>query len=93
MEKTIYKKIIKRIVNRITMIIGPVAIMQANTVKGLHVTASGDVDIQGDPAKKIEQLIKAYEVLIGSVAITIAKKTVKPLLKKNKGLKIPKKLQ
>ena len=77
----------------INAIIGPVAIMQANNVKGLSVTATGKVEIEGDPIKKIEQLVKAYEVLIGPVAITIAKRAIKPFLEKNKGLKIPQKLK
>lgn len=93
MVKTIYKKIINSIVKGITAIIGPVAIVQANNVKGLSVTATGNVDIKGDAVKKIEQLVKAYEVLIGPVAITIAKRAVKPFLEKNKGLKVPEKLR
>ena len=93
MEKTIYKQIINSIVRAMNGIIGPVAIMQANKVKGLKVTARGDVNLQGDPVKKIEQLIKGYEILIGSVAVTIAQNAAKPLLEKNKGLKIPTNLQ
>ena len=93
MQKTIYKGIINGIVNGINKLIGPIAVMQANNVKGLKVTATGDVDIKGDPIKKIEALVKAYEVLIGPVAVTIAKNAVKPFSEKNKRLKIPKNLK
>ena len=93
MEKTVYAKMVNSIVKEITTIIGPVAIVQANNVKGLSVTATGNVDIKGDAVKKIEQLVKAYEVLIGPVAITIAKRAVKTFLEKNKRLQIPEKLR
>ena len=81
------------IVNGTNAIIGPLAFVQANNVKGLKVNTMGDVHIQGDAVKKIEQLIKAYEVLIGPVAETIAQNAAKPLLEKNKRLKIPNKLK
>jgi len=89
MKKTVYEKSIRGIVNQMTQIIGPVAIMQANTLKGLRVTALGDVDIKGDAVDKIKKLIKAYEVLIGPVAATIAKKGIQKILEKNPKLKIP----
>jgi len=89
MKKTVYEEIVVAIVEQIDRVIGPVAIVQANTIKGLKVTALGDVDIKGNPVDKIKQLIKAYEVLIGPVAITIAKKGVQKILEKNPNLKIP----
>lgn len=93
MEKTVYKKIINSIVKGTNAIIGPVAIVQANNIKGLKVNATRNVDIKGNPTKKIEQLVDGYEVLIGPVAVTIAKRAVRPFLEKNKNLKIPKKLK
>lgn len=93
MGKSIHEKIISEIVNGMTRLMGPVAILQANNIKGLKVTANGDVDIKGNPAKKIERLVDGYEVLIGPAAIMIAKKAVKPFIVKNKGLKIIKKLK
>ena len=85
-----YEKVIITIVNQTNQIIGPVAIVQANNVKGLKVTAAGDISIKGDPVEKIRKLIKAYEILIGPVAITIAKRGITPILEKNPKLKIPK---
>jgi len=93
MKKEVYEQIIIAIVNQTNQIIGPVAIMQANNIKGLKVTAAGDVGIMGNPIEKIKKLIKAYEILIGPVATTIAKKGIQQILEKNPKLKIPKELR
>jgi hypothetical protein len=93
MKNKIYEKMIITIVNQTAQIIGPVAIMQANNIKGLEVTAAGDISIRGNPAKKIGDLIKAYEILIGPVATTIAKRGIQKILEKNPKLKIPKELE
>jgi len=93
MKDIIYEKVIIAIVNQTAQIIGPVAIMQANNIKGLKVTAAGDISLQGNPVKKIGLLVKAYDVLIGPVARTIAKKGIQKILEKNPGLKIPKELK
>lgn len=93
MKKASYEQIIMAIVNQTTRIIGPVAIMQANNIKGLKVTAAGDTSIRGNPAKKIEELIKAYEILIGPVARTIAKRGIQQIIEKNPKLKIPESLK
>ena len=93
MKNEIYEKIVIAIVNQTNQIIGPVAIVQANNIKGLKVTATGEINIKGNPIKKIKQLIKAYEILIGPVAITIAKKGIQDILEKNPKLNFPEKLK
>jgi len=92
MKNAIYKKVIIAIVNQTNQIIGPVAIVQANTVKGLKVTATGEIGIKGNPIEKIRKLIRAYEIIIGPVAITIAKNGIQKIVEKNPKLKIPKEL-
>jgi hypothetical protein len=82
-----YDLIVEAIIEQIGMIIGPVARTQANTVAGLHVNKK--ITIKGDPENVIRNLIRKYQRLMGPVAVTIAKKGVEPILKKNPGLNIP----
>ena len=91
MEK-VYEKLVKAIIDQTKSIIGPVAIMQANTVKGLEATTT-KARITGDPLKVISNLINAYKTIIGSVAITLAKKAAKSIIEKNPKLKVPKELR
>ncbi len=87
-----YEKLAKAIIGEVNNIVGPVAIMQANTVKGLKATTE-EVQIKGDPIKIISNLIEAYKTIMGDVAITLAKRGAKTFLEKNPKLKVPAKLK
>ena len=71
-KKQKYAESIRRIVDSMKIIIGPVAVTQANQVPGLEI--NDRIVIEGDPAEIIRLLINKYEAIIGPVAITIAKK-------------------
>ncbi len=88
----VYEILAKAIIDEVNRIVGPVAIMQANTVKGLKATTK-KVQIKGDPIKIISNLIEAYKTIMGDVAITLAKRGAKAILEKNPGLKVPKELR
>ncbi len=88
----IYEILAKAIIDEVNRIVGPVAIMQANTVKGLNATTK-KIQIKGDPIKIISNLIEAYKTIMGDVAITLAKRGAKAILEKNPGLKVPKELR
>jgi len=87
-----YEKLAKAIIDEINSIIGPVAIMQANTVKGMKASVQG-VKITANPEKAVSGLLKAYKTIIGEVAVTLAIKGAKKILKKNPRLKVPKELR
>ena len=89
--KKAYENMAKAIIDEIDKIIGPVAIVQANTVKGLNATTK-EVKINGDNLKVISALISAYRMIMGDVAITLAKKGAAPIIEKNPKLKVPKEL-
>ena len=86
-----YEKLVKGIVDQMQIIIGSVAVTQANKVKGLKI--NDGVHIHGDSAKVISRLITNHQKIIGDVALTIAAKGAKPILEKNPKLKIPDKLK
>ena len=90
--KKVYEKLAKAIIEEIKDVIGPVAIVQANTVKGLK-ASTRKIQITRDPTKVISELVDAYKTIIGDVAITIAKKGAKSILEKNPKLKVPKELR
>ena len=91
MEKA-YEELAKAIIDQTKSIIGPVAVMQANTVKGLKASTT-EARITGDPLKVISGLINAYKTIIGSVAVTLAKKGAKSIIENNPKLKIPDELK
>ena len=86
------EKLAKAIIDEVNRIVGPVAIMQANTVKGIKATTKG-VQIEGNPVKIISNLIEAYKTIMGDVAVTLAKRGASSMLKKNPKLKVPKGLR
>ena len=86
-----YERLIKSIIDETEMIVGPVAITQANKVKGLEITRI--IKIKGDPQKIIKSLLENYKSIIGEVAVTIAKRGTKPILEKNLKLKVPEELR
>lgn len=88
----VYEELAKVIIDETKSIIVPVAIVQANTVKGLK-TTTAKVQIKNTPIKVISDLINAYKTIIGDVAFTLAKKAAKPILEKNPKLKVPDELK
>jgi len=90
--KKAYEELAKAIIDETNSVVGPVAIVQANTVKGLKASTKR-VQITGYPLKVISGLINSYKTIIGEVAVTLAKKGLKPILEKNPKLKIPKELR
>lgn len=86
-----YEDVAKEIVEQMKIIIGPVAVTQANLVKGLSVNKK--VAIAGNGLEIIRQLVKRYKSIMGAVALTIARNAVKPLLRKNPKLVIPEELR
>lgn len=82
-----YNDLVKGMVQQMETIIGPVAIRQANQISGLE--TNGETIIKGNPARIVKQLIEKYMVITGPVALTLAKKAARPILKKDPKLKVP----
>ena len=92
MKNENYNELVKSIIKSVANTVGPVALMLANQVKGL--TASPyKITINGDPVKVISNLLKTYKRIIGPTAITLTKKGIEQIIKKNKTLKIPDELK
>ena len=91
MKEATCEEAVKQIIEQMKMIIGPVAITQANLVKGL--SANKKVKITGEGYNIISQLVERYKLIMGQVALTIAKRSLKELLRKNPKLKVPEELR
>jgi hypothetical protein len=73
----LYNQLAEEIVSRQKEIIGPLAITQAKTVKGVSISGSDVVILDGFDAKKvIENLVKAYSNVFGKVSVEVCKDAV-----------------
>lgn len=72
-----YEDVIKSIISQQTLIMGPVAIEEANKVSGLKVSPDGKgVTLTSDGTVVLENLVKQYEALFGRVSIEVCKEAV-----------------
>ncbi len=86
-----YEDVVRGVVGKIEGIIGPVAVKQAESVENLSVKPA--VSIDGDPIKVIDRLLDKYTLLIGPVALTIARAGIREILEKNPKMKLPARLK
>ena len=72
-----YEDLVKSIIAQQELIIGPVAIEEANKVRGLKVSPDGKtVTIQGEGKDILEGLVKQYASLFGRVSVEVCKEAV-----------------
>jgi hypothetical protein len=73
----VYAQIAEKIIEHQETIIGPVAVQQAEQVNGLSVDwLNRTVTISGDQRQVIQDLIEAYKVLFGQIAVEVSKEAV-----------------
>lgn len=77
-ENELYNKILREILKRQREIIGPLAITQAKTVKGINISGDEVDIIEGvDQKKVLSNLVIAYSNIFGNVSIEVCKDAVK----------------
>lgn len=87
---SIYAQIVEKIIKSQEAIIGPVAVEQAQRVSGLQVDwAKHDIQIEGDEAKVVNDLVGVYEGLFGQISVEVSKEAAAPLLSKLDGKALP----
>ncbi|OGD08359.1 hypothetical protein A2397_03145 [Candidatus Amesbacteria bacterium RIFOXYB1_FULL_44_23] len=75
------QSLVKVIVEQQRMIIGPLAVEQANKVDGLTITVDlNEVTISGDPKKILMDLVDQYRRLFGQVSVEACKESIKKTL-------------
>lgn len=81
MAADIYSQIAVKIIAGQEAIIGPVAIEQAQQVKGLAIDwPKHEVTITGEKVSVIEDLIKKYRELFGQISVEVSKQAAAPLM-------------
>ena len=89
----VYAQIVERIIKQQESIIGPVAIEQASHVHNLKVDWSKkEVQVTGDGAKVIDDLVEQYKELFGKISVEVCKEAAEPLINKLPEGKLPKTL-
>ncbi len=79
----VYEQIVTKIIKSQEVIIGPVAIEQAQRVPHIEVDwASEKISISGDEAKAIDDLIDVYKELFGQISVEVSKEAAASLIGK-----------
>jgi hypothetical protein len=90
----VYSQIIEKIIEHQESIIGPVAVEQAEHIKGLKLDWSKkDVSVTGDGAHVIDELVEQYKVLFGQISVEVCKEAAGSLIDKLPADKQPKSLE
>jgi hypothetical protein len=77
----VYAQIVESIIRHQEVIIGPVAIEQANQISGLQVDwPNRKVEITDNPVKVIDALVQAYKDLFGQISVEVSKEAAASLL-------------
>jgi hypothetical protein len=91
----IYEEMLTEIIKVQARIIGHgLALHLARDVKGMVINEEGRVvSFGGDPVSVMREVVQRYRKVERDVAITLAKKAIKPLLDGNPDLEIPAELK
>lgn len=72
-----YTDLIKSIIAQQELIIGPVAVEEANKVHGLTVSKDGkEITVSEDGKQVLENLVKQYASLFGRVSVEVCKEAI-----------------
>ena len=72
-----YSQLISNIIKEQEVIIGPVALEQAQKIDGLEIVSVTNIKIHGTPKVIIEKLVQQYVKLFGRASIEVCKEAVK----------------
>lgn len=80
-SESVYAQIVERIISKQESIIGPIALEQAENVKGLKVNwVKKDISFTGKETEIIEHLIEKYRDFFGEVSVEVCKHAVRQLV-------------
>jgi hypothetical protein len=75
----IYAQAVYHIIKQQQMIIGPLAVNQAQAISGLDIADNNNIKIDGDGKSVLESLVKQYARLFGQASIEVCKDAVKEI--------------
>ncbi|MEK7594421.1 MAG: hypothetical protein AAB436_02170 [Patescibacteria group bacterium] len=94
MSDTVFSQMVEKIIAQQEVIIGPVAVEQAQQVKSLKIDwADRKIEIVGEPQDALDDLVAQYKVLFGQIAVETCKEAVSKLVLGLPASQQPKSLQ
>lgn len=82
LQSTTVTNMVREIIAHQAMIIGPLAIEQANKVSGLKVSDGEKINIEikgNDPGTVVTGLVRKYEELFGQASVEVCKDAIKEI--------------
>jgi hypothetical protein len=80
-DMSIFTSMAEKIIEEQEGIIGPIALEQAQKVKGLKIDwDKKDISIEGNETEVVEKLIEQYEHLFGQASVEACKEAVRNLI-------------
>lgn len=76
-ENNLYAHVVGQIIKEQEMIIGPIALEQAQKVSGLKINNLDDISITGNAKSVLESLVNRYAKLFGQASIEVCKGAVR----------------
>ncbi len=81
MKTDLFSQMVEKIIASQETIIGPIAIEQANDVKGLSVDWNKrNISFNGDEAKIIDDLVEKYRDFFGQVSVQVCRQAAQKFL-------------
>ena len=81
MNNSLFPKIVEKIISEQENIIGPIAVEQAERVKGLKINwQKHEISFTGDESEIIEKLIESYRDFFGQVSVEVCRHAAKKLI-------------
>lgn len=71
-----YENLINAVVNQQKEIIGPIALVQAKSIKGLKIENNKVTFTSQNPKKTLEELVYSYADLFGKASIELSKEAI-----------------
>ncbi|MEK7059798.1 MAG: hypothetical protein AAB971_03510 [Patescibacteria group bacterium] len=78
---TVFAQMVEKIIAQQEVIIGPIAVEQAQQVKSLKIDwEKREIEIVGDPQRALDALVERYKLLFGQIAVETCKEAVSKLV-------------
>ena len=86
----IFAQMAEKIIKEHESVIGPIALEQAQKVKGLKVDLKNhDISFSGDKTEIVEDLIEQYKKLFGQASVEMCKDAVKGIITQVPASQVP----
>lgn len=75
----IHSNIARAIINAQTSVIGPIAVEQAKSVKGISFSNINDIKLKGNGKSILEELVSVYSNFFGQASVEVCKDAIREM--------------